>query len=185
MIQKISTIDCTMSLCIVTYPEVSAAAVSWIQTIRREFDPQYGQIDPHFTLVFPTDAVPSATLEEHARAAIEGIAPFCFVLRCALPVKDSFRAQTHLFLVPDEGFSHLVRVHSHLYTGPLQAHLRLDIPYIPHITVGAFLDANACKEAADALNAQPFTVEGTIERVSLIAVTTPRVTTLANIALRS
>ncbi|MBX3001733.1 MAG: 2'-5' RNA ligase family protein [Caldilineaceae bacterium] len=172
-----------MTLCVVAYPEVNAAAVAWIQTIRWEFDPQYDSIDPHFTLIFPTDCVDPARLEAHLRAAAEGIAPFRFMLRCALPVKDGFSAQTHLFLVPDEGFSDLVRLHSRLYTGPLKAHLRLDIPYIPHITIGAFLDAAACKAAADNLNAQPFAVEGRIARLCLLDVTPSSVTTRADIEL--
>jgi 2'-5' RNA ligase len=172
-----------MPLCVVAYPEVNVDDSAWIQTIRCEFDPQYNRIDPHFTLVFPTHTVETETVEAHLRAAVAGIAPFHFALRCALPIKDSFSAQTHLFLVPDEGFSDLVRLHSRLYTGPLKAHLRLDIPYIPHITIGVFVHAEECKEAADTLNAQSFAVAGRIERLSLLDVAPSSVTAKADIDL--
>lgn len=172
-----------MALCVVAYPELEAVDQSWVQTFRREFDPQYARIDPHFTLIFPTDGVDAETLETHVRTRVAGISPFRFVLRCALPVKDSFSPQTHLFLVPDEGLSQLARLHSQLYTGSLQAHLRLDIPYLPHITIGAFLSAAECKAAADRLHAQPFAVEGRIERVTLLQVTPAGVATLTQIDL--
>lgn len=172
-----------MMLCVVAYPGLDAADWDWLQSIRRQWDPQHALIDPHFTLIFPTGAVDAEALEAHVRAAVAGIRPFGVVLRCALPVKDSFSAQTHLFLVPDEGLGQLVRLHSRLYTGPLQAHLRLDIPYLPHITVGAFPDAGECKAAADRLNEQPFAVNGRVERLSLLQVTPIAVTTLVDIDL--
>jgi 2'-5' RNA ligase len=172
-----------MSLCVVAYPEVEAADWGWIQAIRRASDPQFNLIDPHFTLIFPTDAVDARTLEAHVRSSVAGSSQFRFVLRCALPVKDSFSAQTHLFLVPDEGLSQLVRLHSRLYTGLLKTQLRLDIPYLPHITVGAFVDAGECKAAADSLKQRSFGVDGRISRLSLLQVTQTSVTTLTDIDL--
>jgi hypothetical protein len=174
-----------MTLCVVAYPVLKAVDRDWIQSIRRQFDPQYEFIDPHFTLLFPTQQANRETLEAHVRACVWSTVHFPFVLRCALPVKDAFSPLTHLFLAPDEGFSNLVRLHDILYSGTMMVELNLNIPYIPHITVGAFNEASACKHAADILNERSFSIEGTIECVNLLSVDDNGVTSLSEIMLSS
>jgi len=56
----------TMALAVVNYPTLSDDDFAWTQSVRREHDPLYVDvIDPHFTLVFPTDTVSEATLIDH------------------------------------------------------------------------------------------------------------------------
>ena len=50
-------------------------------------------------------------------------------------IKDVFSSLTHLFLVPNEGCSAFVILHDPLYTGSLTDSLRLDIPFISHLTI--------------------------------------------------
>src|SRR5262245_22726723 len=50
-----------------------------------------------------------------------------------------------VFLVPDEGNSALSLLHDQLYTGPLVSHLRLDLQYVPHITIGTLSDREKAK----------------------------------------
>ena len=52
----------------------------------------------------------------------------------------------YLFLTVREGSSDLVELHRNIYTGPLRPYLREDIPFVPHLTLGAFSD-RASKEA--------------------------------------
>ncbi|MCP4567450.1 MAG: 2'-5' RNA ligase family protein, partial [FCB group bacterium] len=73
-----------------------------------------------------------------------------------------------LFLVPDEGFSQIIKLHDDLYTGIMSNHLRLDIPFTPHMTVGIFDDAKTCKEAADRINGVDFAVHGRISALDLV-----------------
>lgn len=73
-------------------------------------------------------------------------------MRCAIVVKDALSDNTHTFLTPDEGFREIVKLHDHLYRGALANELRLDIPFIPHITVAISPDANVCKRIADDIN---------------------------------
>lgn len=170
-----------MALCVVAYPILKAVDRDWIQAIRRQSDPQHGIIDPHFTLVFPTDQVDRESVESHLQACIWRSIQFRFVLRSALAVKDANGTQSHLFLVPDEGFSNLVRLHDRLYSGPLKAALNLQIPFIPHITAGAFDNVEDCKHAADILNQRLFTIEGTIEQVTLLSIGPDGITQLSAI----
>jgi hypothetical protein len=77
-------------------------------------------------------------------------------------VKDSFSTKTHLLLVPDEGFSALVKLHDALYTDMLAAELRLDVPYIPHITIGDHVDPYVLRSIATVINAQNICINGEI-----------------------
>ncbi len=64
----------------------------------------------------------------------------------------------------------MVRLHDHLYSGPLAGELRLDIPFVPHITVGYAEDAGVVKHAADAFNSSSFVIKGIIQRLEVIQI---------------
>jgi 2'-5' RNA ligase len=66
-------------------------------------------------------------------------------------------------LIPDEGMSMMVKLHSALYTNLLAEHLRLDIPFIPHITIGYSENAALCKEIATTINRQAIGIAGLID----------------------
>jgi 2'-5' RNA ligase len=165
-----------MQTCVVAYPELAPADRAWIELLRERHDPNFRLVAPHWTLIFPTAATEPAAIERHVTEVAAGFAPFAFDLRCALVVRDAFSALTHLFLVPDAGFSQLVRLHDGLYGGVLADQLRLDVPFIPHITIGAFDDAHACKAVADRLNQGSLAISGRVERLSILAVEPERVT---------
>jgi 2'-5' RNA ligase len=152
----------------------------WIAAIRRRY-PELGHsvVPPHVTLVFPTADISREALQTHLAAQTAGWPVIPFTIRCALPVKDVSGPNTHVLLVPDEGFSSVVRLHDRLYTGPLAPILRLDIPFIPHITVGYSRDMSFCKTVADALNAQPFALAGTLPCLSLLRLENGQAETLA------
>lgn len=154
----------------IAYPVISQNDHAWIQTIRQQHDPNYALVAPHFTLVFHVSTQTAASFGEHLRTCLRDQPPIPFALRCALVVKDALREQTHTFLVPDQGFGDLVKLHERLYTGILASELRLHIPYIPHITVATSPDALLCKRIADEINEQPINIMGTIAAIDLIHV---------------
>jgi 2'-5' RNA ligase len=156
-----------VALFVVAYPQISQADYAWIQAIRAEHDKQYSLIEPHFTLVFATQK-PLPELLAHVEEVSRTFAAFRFVMRCAMPVKDFFSPQTHLFLVPDEGFSQIVRLHDYLYSGLLASELRLDVPFIPHVTIGSFSALNQCKQVCDEINQTEFALEGQINALDII-----------------
>jgi 2'-5' RNA ligase len=172
-----------MSFLVLSYPELSPGDHAWIQSIRAEHDAQYEVVGPHFTFVFPASRLNQETFVAHARNQARGQAKFSFVLRCAVVVTDTLSAHTHVCLVPDGGHRTMVELHDRLYTGPLAAELRLDIPFIPHLTVGNAVEAQACKRLADDLNAQSFVILGEITILDVVRYDEGRLESIERIEL--
>ena len=175
-----------LSLAVVSSPEVSAEDAAWLDDLRGRFPGlAHAPLPPHVTLVFPTTAVDAAALTDHVGEVAQHFQPFDFVIRCALPMPDVLSSNTHVFLVPEEGFSAMVRLHDRLYSGALASALRLDIPFVPHITVGYGTDAAYCKQAADAINAENRTVKGTVSVLDVLAISEGGVQSIQRLPLRA
>jgi 2'-5' RNA ligase len=172
-----------MALLVVAYPQLTAADYAWIQAIRQQHDAHYSLIAPHFTLVFPLNSVDQAACLAHITASTRQIGSISFSIRCAMIVKDAFGPLTHLFLVPDEGYSALVKLHDALYVDLLADHLRLDVAFIPHMTIGGHAEPRVCKASADQINHQNRCIQGSIDAVDLISHENATVTTIEPIAL--
>lgn len=157
------------NLLVVNYPTISTNDFEWIQDIRQQEDKlNFNAIDPHFTFVFPV-AIDRETLTSHVQELIQDIQPFEFTLRCAVLCNDVFSKYIHVFLVPDEGYSHIVKLHDRLYTGIIADKLLLDIPFIPHIGIANSLNPHHCKQLVDLLNRQQFEIRGRIDRLDIIS----------------
>jgi 2'-5' RNA ligase superfamily len=156
-------------LLVVNYPTISKDYWKWIQEIRQQYDElNFRVIDPHFTLVFPLIDIDLSTLISHVRQFVQKIPAFEFTLRCAVLSNDAFSDYTHVFLVPDEGYSKIVKLHDRLYTAVLADQLRLDLSFIPHIGIANSLNARICKELVDRLNSQQLEISGRIEQLDII-----------------
>jgi 2'-5' RNA ligase len=169
---------------VVSYPTISNDSLAWIQEIRREYDElNFSAIDPHFTLVFPIADLDREQLVRHVKQVISSTKAFEFVIRCAVLGNDAFSKYTHVFLVPDEGYSHIVKLHDRLYTGVIANELRLDLPFVPHIGIANSTDVRSCKELVDRLNDRPFEIYGSVDRVDIIWSQADRVGTIASVNL--
>ncbi len=173
-----------MSLVVVNYPAVSREDLDWMQSIRAKHDElYYGVADPHFTFVFPVFDLERERFLEHVRERARGVEGIRFACRCATVVKDATNEYTHVFLVPDEGHSAIVKLHDRLYGGPLSPHLRLDIPFIPHIAIANSTDPRACKALADRLNREEFEIKGSVGALDAASYEDDRVTTIERVPL--
>jgi 2'-5' RNA ligase len=170
---------------VLAYPQFTDKELAWIEAIRTTLDPQAELIAPHVTLVFPIAEYQIAVHEVilHTRAVALDTPPFVLNLRCALVMPDIVGSGAHLFLVPDEGMSHFVKIHDQLYRGPLAPYLRLDIPFIPHITVGTGPDAAALYQVAQELNESAFAPRALIDRLTVVHHTPSTVTTVEEVTL--
>ena len=158
-----------MSLLVVSYPEITDHDADWIQALRKRHTFQVlSVLAPHFTLVFPLYDVAEDELLDHIQSITTGLSKIRFVLRSSLLVKDDSSDIYYVVLVPDEGFSGVVRLHDSLYTGMLTSRLRLDLPYIPHVTIGGSLDVLGCKSVVDALNRENFGIQGEIAYLDVV-----------------
>lgn len=173
-----------MALLVLAYPEISKNDYDWIQDFRKHQDELYYQIvDSHFTLVFPVfdwSIDPFVTEIEKQSQTFE---PFGFCIRCATLNKDAFGDYYHTFLVPDEGYSRLVKMHDKLYADKLFSNRRLDIDFIPHIGIGNSKDPLKCNEMANSWNEQEFEIRGRIAVLDIVQYEDNKVQTLQRIAL--
>ncbi len=172
-----------MNLHVVAYPELAKADYELIQSFRKEHNSLYAVIEPHFTIVF---SVPDMRLEDFVAEITKQCAAtpairFCF--RCAVINKDSFSSNYDAFLVPDEGFSQVVRLHDKLYSGKLSHHHRLDISYIPHLSIANAIEVKSIKKIVDKWNEKEFAINGLISSLDIINYENRVITTVEKVQL--
>ncbi|MEW5924845.1 MAG: 2'-5' RNA ligase family protein, partial [Candidatus Zixiibacteriota bacterium] len=170
-----------MALC---YPRLLDKDYSLIQSVRKTHDMNYEMIEPHFSIVYPISDIDLSSFTDHCRESCRDFHPFSFEIRSAIVHKDIRSDLWYTFLVPDKGFSDIVRLHDRLYTGILAANLILEFTFIPHITVAHSKDGDVCKALADKLNEDNIHFAGNISSVDLIALESVKVRTMERIELK-
>ena len=131
---------------------------AWIHRIRLAHDPHHSVVGPHFTLVFPFDGLLVEEVIPHAEAVALTTSTLRFRLSRASAVRDAFAPRSHVFLLPTEGEYRLRQLHRRLYSGVLEPKLLPEIPFVPHVTVGAFDRHEDAERLARSL--EPFEIEG-------------------------
>lgn len=157
-------------LMVVTVPTMSATDRAYIQTLRKQYDPQgYSFIEPHFTLLSLPHNFSKPVLTESLRIYLEQQAKVQFMLRTAIfmPPLNGHQAW-YAFLLPEEGFSELMKLHRRLHSGQLQEMLDKNFPFIPHLTIGKFANQADCQRLVNAINATGLKLTGWIEKIVLM-----------------
>jgi 2'-5' RNA ligase len=174
----------TMTFAVISYPKFIPNEGELIPVMESLYPKLiYPKLAPHFTVVFPQGSVAQESLVEHVKTIAANHAPIPFVIRRVEAVADKLSQNHYLFLVPDEGFEPLMQLHDDLYGGLLAHELRVDIPFLPHITLGYTPDAAYCETAADAINAQPFEVRGMIEMLDVVEIESDTARTVTQVKL--
>ena len=140
-----------MALLIVAPLEAAAPDARRIEAIRRRHDPHHALIPAHVTLVFGFDAVDAVVAARHLAQIAAAQGAIALRLSSFVAVRDGSGAQSHVFLIPDQGRAEIEDLHDRLYAGPLEGQLRRDIPYIPHVTVAALDHHDEAEDLARAL----------------------------------
>ena len=120
-------------------------------------------------MLFGCSEVDEGAYLEHVREVARLSQPISFACRYAMLGADDEVDRAYVFLVPDEGCSGISRLHDALYRRHMAAFLRLDIPYVPHITLGSSADRTAMKACCDELNEAGLSIHGTIEALTVVA----------------
>lgn len=166
------------------YPNLSRADHDRIELFRQEHDlPFKDVVAAHFTLVFGQTSLAKDEYVKHVQVVAATVKPIDFVCRYAMLGVDDEDERGYVFLVPDEGFSAISRLHDRLYTGVLERSLRLHIPFIPHITVGTLPTTGAAKALCDEWNAKPFAIEGRLDRITVAGLENGKVSDIEDIRL--
>ena len=176
-----------MALTVIARPRLKPADAAWIAALRGRHGARLpaSDIGAHVTLAFPTEVTDATTATGHLAVVAGDTAPFALAFRCTLAVLDTVSGDTFVYLVPDEGFSGLVRLHDRLYSGPFADALRLDLPYIPHVTLARIAEAKLARALADDLNGQEPEIHARIETLELLRLDADgSARRLAEIALR-
>jgi 2'-5' RNA ligase len=153
------------SLEVVARPQFDKTDLAWLTEIRSRRTGNPGP--PYFTLVFPGADLAPAEFAALVRARVAAIPRIRFHLRSALVVPEATVRRFHVFLVPDEGFGAILKLHEAIHSGPLEGALRPDTPYIPHITVATSADYTAARKVAASLNAHGIDIPGVIDRLQV------------------
>lgn len=152
-----------MALLVLAYPEISESDYERIQAFRRRHDVLYYRVvDPHFTLVFPVPDLPVKPFIAEVANQAQGFRSFEFCIRCAVLNKDAFSDDYFAFLVPDEGYGRIVRLHDRLYADKLFPWRALMVDYIPHIGIGNSKDPLQCLEMVHVWNREEFGIPGRV-----------------------
>jgi hypothetical protein len=173
-----------MALLVLAYPDISKADYECIQAFRRQNDVlYYNVVEPHFTLVFPVFDWKDQDFIAEVTRQLDGLCAFDFSIRGAALNKDAFNDFYHAFLVPDEGYSTIVRVHDRLYAEKLFSNRVLTVDFVPHIGIGNATDPQACLKMVRHWNAQEFSIPGRISSVDIARYAEDCVETLERISL--
>ena len=70
-----------------------------------------------------------------------------------------------------------------LWTGPLEPHLRPEIPFVPHLTVARTDRRVAARSLADSLTGREFTIAGRLQRFAAIEVQDTGIRQISELAL--
>ncbi len=158
-----------MAYLVIAYPGISQKDFEWIQNYRQQNDPRYfSVVDPHFTLVFAINDINKEQFLDEVEKQISDILPFDFTINVATINQDDSSKYYHEFLVPDVGYSNIVKLHDKLYSGLFAENLRFDIDFIPHIGIGNNEDVHTSKARVDDLNKQRVSISGIVNSVDVI-----------------
>ena len=153
------------ALYVVAKPAFSGADLAWLTGIRAKRAGNFGP--PQFTVVFPGAQMEPEAFADFVRARVATTVRIRFRLRSAVVVPEPIFGRFHVFLVPDEGFGAIIRLHDRLHVGPLEACLRPEMPYLPHLTVATETDYPASRKIAAEINKQDLSVAGIIDTLEI------------------
>lgn len=152
----------------VAFPSLGAADAAWIDDFRQRHDADRRRmIAAHYTLVFGCTGVEVEAYAARVAAVAASFEPIPFECRSAVPGADDEAGMAQVHLVPDHGGSRLTQLHDRLYTGSLRRFLRLDLPYLPHITIGQSRDRLDVQAWCDGLNARGVRVAGVVRELTV------------------
>lgn len=106
--------------------------IELIQNIREKYDRLYMLVPPHITLVFPfTDDISNEDLYIKLKELIKDTKKFNVKFKGLSLSDDNF-----IFLNCVLGSKNIIDLHDKIYNNILPTHLKKNIKYIPHITLG-------------------------------------------------
>ncbi len=151
--------------CIMIIPEFEDS--NRIEAIREKYDPLYGTVKPHITLVFPFSSdLTKDELRAHISSALSGFNQFPLLMRGISARREPDGC--YIFLDVAEGGEIIRRISGRLNEGALAKYKseRYDA-YAPHITLGKFPDEAALQCALARIGEFPYEFSTTVRSVNV------------------
>ncbi|PGU39403.1 2'-5' RNA ligase family protein [Bacillus cereus] len=138
-------------------------SINKIEKIRQKYDPLFGLIPPHITIVFPFKSdISGDELKSHILNLSKGVGKIEIEFANRITSVGNY-----LFLEVEGGKEQIDELHDLLYTGALLQFLKEDIPYIPHVTVGRKESAELAAEVAKDIQSFPEKLQCVVDRISV------------------
>lgn len=149
-------------------PELAAADRDWIEGLRRRHDPVgHARVPPHLTLFFAAAFPDPAPLVRAVDRAAAAHAAFALELQPVVVLPD-IAGGAVIALGAASGRSACIALHDGLYAGDLARHLRADLPFEPHLTLGRQPTAAAARDIAAVIAAENRAIEARIREIRLV-----------------
>ena len=156
-----------MVYALVHYPAVDT---QHIDALRRKYDPQADLIAPHITVMFPLQhSIGESSLISHVEQVLGTCRPFPIHLAGLEQSADHY-----LFLVLQEGRAEVIRLHDRIYTGIVAPYIGTDLPYVPHVTLGSFGEAELCSQARRDAERDSLNYQCVLDRLHLVMINEDR-----------
>ena len=139
--------------------------IQLIDEIRIKYDPLVKLVQPHVTLVFPFKS--ELTDEEILRgicSSLDKVSKFKLTLKGIEKSSDSYG--NYIFLKVKEGNDEIVNLHDRLYEGIFKKY-KVDIPYVPHMTVGNLKTVKEMELAYKELKNNNYQFETIVDTISV------------------
>ncbi|CAM3885865.1 MULTISPECIES: 2'-5' RNA ligase family protein [Bacillus cereus group] len=138
-------------------------SINKIENIRQKYDPLFGLIPPHITIVFPFKSdISDDELKSHILNLSKGVGKIEIEFANRITSVGNY-----LFLEVEGGKEQIDELHDLLYTEALLQFLKEDIPYIPHVTVGRKESAELAAEVAKDIPSFPEKLQCVVDRISV------------------
>lgn len=153
---------------VIAEPALAAADRAWIEALRRRHDPiGQARVGPHLTLFFAAALADPAPLAEAAARVAKRHPSFALRLEPVVVLPD-LAGGAVVALAAAAGRGQILRLHDALYAGDLAGHLRADIVYEPHLTLGRRGAIEEARQLAAEIAAARRTIEGRIAALRLV-----------------
>ncbi len=154
-----------MALFTLAFPNWPKAHADWAEAHRQAAGLP---VAPHFTFVFGVTDVPRQTYLDHIANVASQTCAIDFHCRHIALWTDHRDTSGYGFLVPDQGNSAMYALHNALYSGPLAHARKLDVPFVPHLTLQKFPDLIQAKAFCEAENAKGLSIKGQLNHLAVI-----------------
>lgn len=136
-----------------------------IDQLRDKYDPLAKLVRPHITIVFPFDnEMSNSELDNILDIRLKEVRPFRLEMKGFSKSENTFG--NYLFLDVIEGANSINTIHNTFYSNEFKKH-DLGIKYVPHITVGKFLDTEELNKAYQKLKTNDISFCTTIDKISV------------------